>query len=203
MAELGFADGWVNLARIYLREGRIPDARAALEKASNHPKPAAPWVIAWLSGQIDERNGYLDEAAERYESVLATKIPARGFDFSLDYEVINALGANYYNQARREPLDSPERLDLLRKSVATYRRTIAIDSENVAAHHGLGLAYADLARAEPGDPPGPALPARSRRDPGRPRRDGHRADRPPVDRATAAPPGPGGPGVRSAGRGRP
>ena len=150
VAELGIADGWVNLARIYLREGRIPDARLALEKASNHPnKPAAPWVIAWLSGQIDERNGFLEEAAQRYESVLATKIPARGFDFSLDYEVINALGANYYNQARREPLSSPARLVALRKSVATYRRTIAIDSENVAAHYGLGLAYADLARAKP------------------------------------------------------
>ena len=28
VADLGIADGWVNLARIYLREGRIPDARA-------------------------------------------------------------------------------------------------------------------------------------------------------------------------------
>ena len=146
VADLGIADGWVNLARIYLREGRIPDARRALEQASNHPKPAAPWVIAWLSGQIDERNGFLESAAARYESVLATKIPERGFDFSLDYEVINSLGANYYNQARSQPIASPERLDFLRKSIATYRRTIAIDSENVAAHYGLGLAYADLAR---------------------------------------------------------
>ncbi len=157
VAELGFADGWVNLARIYQREGRIPDARLALERAANHPtKPAAPWVIAWLSGQIDERNGFLDEAAARYESVLATKIPERGFDFSLDYEVINALGANYYNQARREPLGSPGRHAALRKSVATYRRTIAIDSENVAAHYGLGQAYADLARAGSGASPAPA-----------------------------------------------
>ncbi len=165
VAELGFSDGWVNLARIYLREGRIPDARMALEKASNHPKPAAPWVIAWLSGQIDERNGYLDEAAERYESVLATVIPDRGFDFSLDYEVINALGANYYNQARREPLDSPKRLAALGKSVATYRRTIAIDSENVAAHYGLGLAYADLARAQADSKPEPVEPAPKQVDP--------------------------------------
>ena len=66
--------------------------------------------------------------------------------------MINALGTNYYNQARREPLGSDGRLAALRKSVATYRRTIAIDSENVAAHHGLGLGYAELARARPGDP---------------------------------------------------
>src|SRR5262249_11508331 len=49
VADLGQADGWVNLARVYQREGRIPDALAALEKAANHePKPTAPWVINWL-----------------------------------------------------------------------------------------------------------------------------------------------------------
>ena len=109
MAELGKADGWVNLARVYQREGRIPDALKALEKAASHPKPAAPWVINWLTGQINERNGLLDEAIANYESVLATKIPDRGFDFSGDYEVINSLGTVLYSRSRQEPLDSPER----------------------------------------------------------------------------------------------
>ncbi len=93
VAELGRADGWVNLARIYQREGRIPDAQKALEAASKHKEPAAPWVIAWLSAQIDEKNGYLDEAIAKYRSVLDTKIPARKFDFSKDYEIINEMGA--------------------------------------------------------------------------------------------------------------
>ena len=92
VAELGPADGWVNLARVYQKEGRIPEALAALEKAANHEKPAAPWVINWLSGQINARNGDLDEAIESFQSVLATKIPDRKFDFSLDYEVNNELG---------------------------------------------------------------------------------------------------------------
>ena len=95
MAELGRADGWVNLARVYQKEGRIPDALAALEKAAEHKEPAAPWVINWLTGQINASNGLLDEAIDSFESVLATKVPDRKFDFSLDYEVINelALGA--------------------------------------------------------------------------------------------------------------
>jgi tetratricopeptide (TPR) repeat protein len=143
VAELGKADGWVNLARVYLREGRIPDALKALEKAAGHKEPAAPWVINWLTGQINERNGLLDEAIASFESVLATKIPARGFDFSLDYEVINALGAVTYARARLEPLKSESRREYLRKTIATYRRTIALDSENFPAHYGLGLAYAD------------------------------------------------------------
>ncbi len=148
VAELGKADGWVNLARVYQREGRIPDARAALAEATAAKEPAAPWVIAWLTGQINERNGFLDEAITSYESVLATKIPTRGFDFSSDYEVLNSLANAVYGRARQELIGSTERMTLLQKTVATYRKTIAIDSENVVAHYGLGLAYDELARTE-------------------------------------------------------
>jgi tetratricopeptide (TPR) repeat protein len=138
----------VNLARVYQKEGRISEALTALEKAAAHEKPAAPWVINWLTGQINERNAYFDEAITSYESVLATRIPARGFDFSLDYEVINALGRVLFNRAMTESADSPARVDFLTKSIATYRRTIAIDSENVEAHHGLHLAYSNLSSEE-------------------------------------------------------
>src|SRR5262249_10941138 len=143
VAELGKVDGWVNLARVYLKEGRIAEARDAIEKAAAQPKPPAPWVIHWLSGQINERNGLLDEAIASYEAILGTPVHERGFDFSLDYEVVNALGGAAYGRARLEPVASAERLTFLRKSIAAYRRTLAIDSENVAAHYGLGLAYAD------------------------------------------------------------
>jgi len=149
VAELGKADGWVNLARIYQREGRIPEARAALAQAAKQKEPAAPWVIAWLTGQIDERGGYLDEAIAAFESVLATKVPARGFDFGQDYEVINSLGNALYGRARQEPRESPARRDYLRKAAAAYRKTLAIDSENVFAHYGLGLTYEALASLSP------------------------------------------------------
>ncbi|WP_422930925.1 multiheme c-type cytochrome [Singulisphaera sp. PoT] len=159
VAELGKADGWVNLARVYLREGRIPDALGALEKAAKHKQPAAPWVINWLTGQINDRNGLLDDAIASYESVLATKIPERAFDFSLDYEVLNVLGTASYSRARIEPIQSPARKDFLSKTIQAYRRTIAIDSENVAAHYGLGLAYGDPAwsAGKPQDKPKPTV----------------------------------------------
>ncbi len=160
VAELGKADGWVNLARVYLREGRIPDALQVLEKAANHKQPAAPWVINWLTGQINDRNGMLDEAIANYESVLATKVPARGFDFSLDYEVLNALATASYSRARIEPIGSATRKDFLTKTIAAYRRTIAIDSENVPAHYGLGLAYGDPSwKTEPAVPKPTTAPA--------------------------------------------
>ena len=150
VAELGRADGWVNLARVYQREGRIPDALAALEKAASHKEPAAPWVINWLTGQINASNGMLDDAIASFESVLATKIPARKFDFSTDYRVINDLGAALYARARIElPVTNPARRDYLQKAIAAYRRTLAIDSEDVGAHWGLAQAYSDPAWGKP------------------------------------------------------
>ena len=145
VAALGQADGWVNLARTYQREGRIPDALDALEKAAAHQQPPAPWVINWLTGQINFRNGMLEEAIENFESVLRTRIPERKIDLSLDFEVNNELAAALYFRARREPVQSPERREWLKKTVAAYHRTLRIDSEDVAAHYGLGLALGDPA----------------------------------------------------------
>ncbi|MFM7316503.1 MAG: multiheme c-type cytochrome [bacterium] len=146
VADLGFVDGWVNLARVYQREGRIPDALEALTKASKHEKPAAPWVITWLTGQINVRNGFLDEAIEAFSAVLSTKIPERKFDFSMDYEVINALGSAYELRARQERAGTPGRVEYLEKAIDAYSRTLALDTENLMAHYGLGLSYGELSR---------------------------------------------------------
>lgn len=139
------SDGWVNLARVYLKEGRNDDALAALAKATeaNHP---APWVINWLAAQVDERNGLLDDAIAKYKAVLETKIPARKFDFSVDFEVRNALGRAQWGRYHQEEPGSPARLTLLDQTIATFREALQVDSENVDAHYGLGLAYAELAR---------------------------------------------------------
>ena len=76
VADLGVADGWVNLGRVYQKEGRIPEALAALEKAARMKSPAAPWVINWLSGQINARNGAFDEAIASFQAVLSTRSPS-------------------------------------------------------------------------------------------------------------------------------
>ena len=73
--------------------------------------------------------------------MLDTKIPDRKIDLSLDYEVNNELAFALYARAMQEHSSSPERLEYLKKAVAAYRRTLSIDSENVTAHHALGLAY--------------------------------------------------------------
>jgi tetratricopeptide (TPR) repeat protein len=147
VAELGRADGWVNLARVYQKEGRIPEALEALEKAAAHKEPPAPWVINWLTGQINARNAMFDEAIQNFESVLSTRIPDRKIDLSLDFEVNNELAHALYMRSRdpSHTTDSPDRRNFLMKAIATYRRTLAIDSEDVAAHYGLAQAYHDPA----------------------------------------------------------
>jgi tetratricopeptide (TPR) repeat protein len=104
------------------------------------------WTLAYFTAQVNEANGRLDEAIEAYRSVLATKIPARKFDFSRDYEVNNSLALALYNRGRLEDLGSEERRSFMTEAATTWLRTIAADSENVSAHYGLGLAFADLSR---------------------------------------------------------
>ncbi|QDV33842.1 tetratricopeptide repeat protein [Tautonia plasticadhaerens] len=158
----GKGDGWVNLARVYQKEGRIPDALEALRKAAADPEFAAKWTINWLTGQINMRQGNLDAAIKSFEDVLSTKIPSRKFDFSQDYMVINELGRALDRRGRIEALDSPERFSYMSRAVDAFRRTLAIDPENGDAHFGLGQAYAEFApdrsAFEPweGPPPEPA-----------------------------------------------
>ena len=132
-------------ARVYQREGRIPEALSALEKAAAHKEPAAPWVINWLTGQINASNNELEQAVASFEAVLKTRIPERKFDFSLDFVVIDEMAAALYTMARPLPIKSPERKKWLRKAIAAYHRSLAIDSEDVPAHYGLGQAFGDPA----------------------------------------------------------
>ena len=143
VAELGRAEGWVNGARVLLKKGRLDDARHMLDRADRTKKRITPWVNTWLRGQINLRDGQLDEAVANFTAVLATSVPGRGFDFGDDDEVLNALASALDLHARQFPIGSEDRRDSLRRTIATYRRTLALDSENVAAHHELGLAFGD------------------------------------------------------------
>ena len=151
---LGRFDGPLNLARVFFEEGRVDDAAAALVRAADHTAPAPPpWTLAWLSGQVNRQQGRLEEAETNFRKVLEDRTPemqARGFDFSLDYEVRNLLGLTLFDRAAqfRGGAGADERRRLLEAAAAEFERTLALDSENVAAHYNLQLIHGQLGDAD-------------------------------------------------------
>jgi tetratricopeptide (TPR) repeat protein len=145
--KLGRADGPVNLARVYYKEGRLDDAVNALQRAAKFNPPAPRWTIAWFSGLVNKQNGFLDESIREFRSILEDHYPEldqRGFDFSKDYEVINELGQAYFERAKMERASPERQKEFMLKAVEQFDRTLALDSENLAAHFNLAQLYTQL-----------------------------------------------------------
>jgi len=154
--KLGRADGPLNLARVYFKEGRLDDVVTALQRANDETKfkPAGNrWTIAWLNGLVNKQNGYLDKAITEFRSILDDRYPEldqRGFDFSKDYEVINELGQTLFERAKMERGEANQatREGFLRQSMEQFKKTLALDSENLAAHYNLALLHDQLGDAK-------------------------------------------------------
>jgi hypothetical protein len=147
---LGHAEGPLNLARVFYKEGRIDEAGDALHRAAAAGAPR--WTVAWLSGLVNKENGFLDEAIDDFTRALVAG-PAAGasrrFDFSLDYEVINELGQALFERAKieRGAARADARRAYLRRAADEFEKTLAIDVENVTAHYALSLIYDELGDA--------------------------------------------------------
>jgi tetratricopeptide (TPR) repeat protein len=152
--KIGRFDGPLNLSRVYFKEGRLDDAVTALQRAARLDPPAPRWTVAWLNGQVDKQNGYLDKAIEEFRSILEDRYPElekRKFDFSKDYEVINELGQTYFERAKQEHANPERYRQFLRLAQEQFNHTLALDSENVAAHYNLALIHEALGEEKEAD----------------------------------------------------
>ncbi len=151
---LGRPDGPLNLARVYLREGRIAhDAPAAIARAAAFDPPAPAWSLLWFGGLIDRQNGNLDGAIGAFEQILEggfSGAVGRGFDFSRDYRVHDELGRTIYLKALRFRTDGAreQREQWLRKAAGHFEAALELDPENLAAHWGLKQIFDDLGDGE-------------------------------------------------------
>lgn len=142
---LGRPDGPLNLARVYIEQGTVQDrAVEALRRAAAFNPPAPKWTVAWLSGQVDKQNGFLDDAITEFRSLVQAdteELRSRGFDFSKDYRLLNELGQVLVERARQERGEArrKQRDALLGEARGLFERTLAIDPENAAAHYNLYL----------------------------------------------------------------
>ncbi|WP_149498280.1 tetratricopeptide repeat protein [Roseiconus lacunae] len=153
--ELGRYDGPMNLARVFNTEGRLDDAVDALKRADKFGDTEGfpRWTYAWLSGSIQSQQGYLDNAEQSLRSVLEDsneEMRERGFDFSLDIEVINLLGRTLFdlgNVRDRQGREDESRA-YFDKAIVRFKKTLEIDPENVTAHHNLQLLYEKIGDRE-------------------------------------------------------
>jgi len=148
---LGRPDGPLNRARVYLTEGRLDEAAAALKRAAEHDPPAPPWSVAWFSGLVNSQSGHLDEAITDFEAVVhmdTEETRRREFDFSQDYRVLDQLGQTVFERSKQERSDATRREALQREAVRWFDAALALDPENAPAHWGLTLAYEALGDTE-------------------------------------------------------
>ncbi len=142
--QLGRFDGPLNLARAQFAEGDLDGATESLRRAAEMEPPPPSWTHAWLSGVVNRQQGNLKEAAESLRGVLQTKVPERGFDFSLDYNVRNELGLALIDLAQRADVlgNTAEFKTTLEEARDEFERVLEVDSENVTAHANLAEVYA-------------------------------------------------------------
>ncbi len=148
--ELGRPDGALNLARVYIREGRVTrEAPEALRRAAAMQPPPPQWSLLWLAGRVNEQNGAFDEAIRDYTQIVEggfEQAVGRGFDFSSDYRLLIRLGQTLYERAKQERGEAgdAERRRLLEQARDTFLRVLELDPENVTGHYNLQLIYAEL-----------------------------------------------------------
>lgn len=153
--KLGRFDGPLNLARVYLEEGRLDEATVALNRSREFQDPPAPeWTAAWFGGRISRQQGNLDDAETAFRSILVNnhneERTKRKFNFSLDDDVWIELGLVLFDKARQMRGDErkAEREALLKEAVEAFERVLKIDSESFRAHYNLNLLYTVLGNEE-------------------------------------------------------
>lgn len=147
---LGRPDGPLNLARVYLREGRVGvDAPDALRRAAEFDPPAPEWSVLWFSGLVNKQNARFDAAIRDFKQIVEggfAQAAGRGFDFSRDYRLLNELGQVTYERAKQERGDRrrEQRETLIGEAVEVFERVLELDPENVTAHYNLKLLWTEL-----------------------------------------------------------
>ncbi|MGH8495043.1 MAG: multiheme c-type cytochrome [Gammaproteobacteria bacterium] len=144
-------EGPLNTARVYIREGRLGEAVAALQRASSFDPPAPPWSVTYFTGQVNMQNGFLDEAIANFRAVAATQwqeAHERGFDFSQDYRLLSELGLALFERAKLErgATAAEARNALLKEAAGWFEKALALEPENAEAHYALSQVFARLGR---------------------------------------------------------
>ncbi|MEM9530407.1 MAG: multiheme c-type cytochrome [Pseudomonadota bacterium] len=144
----GSGHGELNLARVYLREGRTQEAARVLEAASAL-ELAYPWVHQWLTAQLDLQNGFVRRAVESLQSLTTTPYPQvramKGLGFDHDYRLWETLAGALYDLSR---LERDAEQATLQRSRDAYERVLALEPERASTHYALSRVWGALGNEE-------------------------------------------------------
>jgi hypothetical protein len=148
--EAGRPDGPLNLVRVYLKEGLVQThAQEALSRAAEFVPPANSWSLLWFGAQVAQANGDYDRAIFNLREILRggfAQADGRGFDFSKDYRVLNALGSALYQRGFAER--GAGRREFILRARDRFTEALSYDPENLTAHWGLKQVYRALGEPE-------------------------------------------------------
>lgn len=154
-------NGHVNLARVYLEQGRLNAAAEQLNAAKAVDPEARWWVVAWFNGLVNAQNGNregLDSAIAIFEKLVDPANQPKHddgrpkFDFTRDYVVLTELGRTLYKRSELEPENSDSERAFLARAVAACERALAVDPEDLDSHYWLNQCYHKLGRGAPLSP---------------------------------------------------
>ena len=142
--------GHLNLARLYIEEGRLDEAAAQLDLSGRCDPPAPPWSRTWFTALVNSetatRKEHFDAVIAAIEGLLDPKAQPRDrrFDFTLDYVVWNQLANRLFKRAQFESPGSAEQREFLLRAIRAGERVIDLEAEDVTAHDLLKQAYSRL-----------------------------------------------------------
>ncbi|WP_020470892.1 tetratricopeptide repeat protein [Zavarzinella formosa] len=154
----GTPNAHVNLARVFIEEGRFDEAAAQLKASGECEVPAAWWTRAWftavVNGETATSREHLDAAIADLERLLDpdNQPGDRKFDFTKDYVIWARLANRLFKRSQYEQAGSAEQRDYLTKAVKAGERVLALDSEDVETHDLLARSYSRLADGRTGGP---------------------------------------------------
>ncbi len=142
VADLGRAEGWVNLTRTYLQQGRLNEAQDALNQASKIEGFRYTWQLAYFAGVIDLQNGFIQKAIDSFERVYQSEFKnaqEANFDFSKDYRFVTMYAQTVFQRSKM--LSASSQFAMQEKSVSLYNHVLELNPEWADAHFGLFQLY--------------------------------------------------------------
>ncbi|VAW34663.1 hypothetical protein MNBD_GAMMA01-953 [hydrothermal vent metagenome] len=142
VAQLGRAEGWINLTRTYLQQGRIAEAQNALSQAANDKEFRYTWQLAYFAGVIDLQNGFIEKAIENFSRVYNTEFEnarVANFDFSKDYRFVTMYAQTVFQRSKM--LTAAKQGEYYQKALRLFKHVLDLNPEWADAHFGMFQLY--------------------------------------------------------------